>query len=273
MNLRTEKPGQKLVNLRKHIATYELDGGVATAVPLGHACADAMLRGGARHGALHEVYAEDASQAGSATGFASGFTARLAANKTIFWISTEYAALEYGGLCASGLIELGIDPSRVVVLRMAKSEDVLRASGDVLACASAGAVVIEIERHLKSLDLTASRRLSLAAAKRDVPAIVLRLASKPEPSAAETCWLIRGADSPPLTQIDDFGAPHFDVRLIRNRRGETGKWRLRWDCSNGLFGDTQDRRRAADIIGLATALADRPAAAEESARQAARQAI
>jgi protein ImuA len=65
---------------------------------------------------------------------------------------------------------------------MAKGEDVLRATGDVLACASVGTVVIEIERHLRALDLTASRRLSLAAANRDVPAILFRIAAKPEPS-------------------------------------------------------------------------------------------
>jgi protein ImuA len=268
MTVRSEKSGQKLAELRKSIASHELVGDVAATVPVGHACADAMLRGGLRHGALHEVYAGDASQAGPATGFASGFASRLSARKTLFWISTDYAALEYGGLSASGLIELGIDPSRIVVLRMAKGDDALRASGDVLACASVGAVVIEIERHLQSLDLTASRRLSLAAAKRDVPAVILRIASKPEPSAADTRWLIHAADSPPLTETDDFGAPQFDVRLIRNRRGENGEWRLAWDCSNGLFGDTKDRKRAADTIRLAAALADRPVAAKEAARQA-----
>jgi protein ImuA len=260
MEQEAQKSGQKLAELRKRIAA-PYGRGVATMVPLGHGCADALLRGGLRHGALHEVYASDASHAGSATGFASGFAVRLAANKTIFWISTEYAAMEYGGLSASGLIELGIDPARVVVLRMAKGDDVLRASGDVLTCTSTGAVVIEIERHLKSLDLTASRRLSLAAAKRDVPAVVLRIASKPEPSAAETRWLIHAADSPPLSELDDFGAPHFDVRLIRNRRGENGEWVLAWDCGNGLFGNTEDRRRATDTVRLATALADRPVAA------------
>jgi protein ImuA len=268
MRTRAENSDQKLAELRKSIATYEPGGGVATTVPLGHACADAVLHGGVRHGSLHEVYAADVSHAGAATGFASGFASRLAGNKSLFWISTDYAALEYGGLSASGLIELGIDPSRVIVLRMAKGEDVLRASGDVLACASVGAVVIEIERHLKALDLTASRRLSLAAANRDVPAILFRIAAKPEPSAAETRWLIRAADAPPRTELDDFGAPHFDVRLIRNRHGENGEWRLGWDCENGLFGNTEDRRRAADTIHLAAALADGSLAAEEAARAA-----
>jgi len=251
-----------LDSLRRTIAGLETGERDVRTTPLGSACADAVLQGGLRHDALHEIYAGDASQCGAATGFAAGFAARLSGGGDIVWITTDFCAREYGALCASGLCELGIDPARVLLLCLADGTDAVRAMADVLACKAVGAAVFESQGRVAALNPNTSRRLSFAAAQRGVPAIVLRLAAKPEASAAETRWLIHASASPPLDDVSDFGAPHFSARLLRNRHGENGEWRIEWNGNDGLFGSTYDRKRAADIVRLAAAAADGPLAAQ-----------
>jgi protein ImuA len=262
-----QRSAETLAALRKAIASCELHDTTGSTA-LGHACADELLKGGLRHGALHEVYAGDASQGASATGFASGFASRLGADKKLFWITTDFAILEYGRLNAKGLIELGIDPNRVILLRLAKGEDALRAASDILSTEAVGALVMEFPRAFKALDFTASRRLSLASAKQDIPTVVLRLGIKPQSSAAETRWLVFGESSDPPDPESDWGAPHYKVQLLRNRRGDVGDWTMGWDCNNALFGNTGTRRTTADHGRLVSASADGPADAEDEIRRA-----
>ena len=248
--------------LRRTLAGLKTAEASLRTTPLGAACADAVLQGGLRHDALHEIYAGDASQCGAATGFAAGFAARLSGSRDLVWLTTDFCAREYGVLCASGLVELGIDPSRLLLLRLSNGKDAVRAMADVLACKAVGAAILEVEGHVRTLNLNTSRRLSFAAARRDVPAILLRIAAKPEASAAETRWLIHASASPPLDDDSDFGAPHFRAQLLRNRHGGNGEWRIEWNGNNGLFGSTEDRRHSADFVRLAAAFADGPASAK-----------
>jgi protein ImuA len=261
------RSAETLAALRKAIASHELHDTTGTTA-LGHACADELLKGGLRHGALHEVYAGDVSQGAAATGFAGGFASRLGAGKTLFWVTTDYAILEYGALSARGLNELGIDPNRFVILRLARGEDSLKAASDILSTDAVGALVLEFPRAFKALDFTASRRLSLASAQRNIPTVVLRLGIKPQASAAETRWSVFGESSDPPDPESDWGAPHFRVQLLRNRRGELRDWKMGWDINNALFGDTSDRRTTANTGRLVSAPADRSADAESKIRRA-----
>lgn len=223
-----------LASLKRTLATYEL-GEHAELVPLGCPDADKALRDGLRPGVLHEVYPQNGSVAAAATGFATGLALRLSGKKPICWIAMDFASIEHGALSASGLLELGLDPSRIVYLRLAKGEDALRAAADVLACGSIGSVVLEVHGRVKAMDLKASRKLQLAAQAHGVSLILLRLGMLPEASTAETRWLIHPAKSPPITGEEDWGLPAFDVQLIRNRHGEVGHWRMGWDCDVGFF--------------------------------------
>src|SRR5665213_3995079 len=83
-------------------------------VPLGHEAADDCLKGGLQRGVLHEVFAESGHEA-AATGFATGLAVRIAAKKSILWIRQDFSALEFGELCATGLLEFGLDPSRILL--------------------------------------------------------------------------------------------------------------------------------------------------------------
>jgi protein ImuA len=199
---------------------------------LGHGAVDFCLKGGIRHGVLHEVYAAISHEA-AATGFVSGLAMRVSANKHMLWIRQDFSASEFGELSPIGLLELGLNPARIVLLSVTNAHDGLRAAHDALSCAALGAVVIEVLGNPKILDLVASRRLTLAAAQSSVTVFLLRLSAEPCASTAETRWLVQAAAS--QTQNDDWGYPAFDVSLVRNRHGKTGHWFMEWNCDGRIF--------------------------------------
>lgn len=226
-------------------------------VASGHPGVDACLRGGLRRGALHEIFAESGHEA-AATGFAAALAFRMAARKRLLWIRQDFAAGEFGGLDAGGLLELGLDPARLLLLRLADAANVLRAGGDALTCAALGALVIELAGEPKTLDLNASRRLALAGAQKGVTTFLLRFAAQPKVSTAETRWRVRAASS--SHRDEDWGFPTFDAELVRSRHGRTGRWILAWSCDDGFFRQSGGTR-AADSGAVVAPPADRPAAA------------
>ena len=214
---------------------------VPTRTPLGHGEADLCLSGGLQHGVLHEVFAVIGHEA-TATGFAAGLAARIAADKQSLWIRQDFSALEFGELSATGLLEFGFDPARMLLLCVANASDGLRAANDALSCAALGAVVIEIPGNPKILDLVASRRLTLAATKKSVTALLLRFGAQPDANSAETRWLVRSAASP--KGKEDWGYPIFEVDLVRNRHGKTGHWFMEWNCDERVFQNATTDHRA-----------------------------
>jgi protein ImuA len=200
--------------------------------PFGHSEIDLCLKGGILHGVLHEVFAAVGHEA-AATGFAAGLVARVAADKYSLWIRQDFSTHEFGELSPIGLLELGLDPARILLLSVTNASDGLRAAHDALSCAALGAVVIEIPGNPKILDLVASRRLTLAAAQKSVTAFLLQFSAQPCASTTETRWLVRGAAS--QTQNADWGYPVFEVDLVRNRHGKTGHWFMEWNCDERVF--------------------------------------
>jgi protein ImuA len=256
------EPGQteKLAALKRSLERAGLETRAHGVAPLGDDEPDATLKGGLRRGALHEVFACDA-HGGAATGFAAAIAARIVGTKHLLWIRQDFSALEHGEMFASGLIELGLDPSHVFLMRAADATDALRAGLDALTCAHLGAVIFEIPGSPKILDLSASRRITLAAESHGVTAILLRLSAQPMPSACETRWSISAA---PSDESDDWGAPVFDAELQRSRHGPVGHWVMEWN--HGVFTSIG---RKADSLCLAPAAFDRPHKAKEGLRRSA----
>ena len=217
--------------------------------PLGHGPADTVLRGGIRRGCLHEVFAAGAGQEAAASGFALAMAARvLTHRKWLLWVRQDFSAFEAGEIHGAGLLELGIDPSRVLSFRAPNATSALRAGAEGLDCKGLGAVIVEPWGEPKVFDLIASRRLTLAAQQHGVTAIVLRCNAGLQASTAETRWLVKSASSPPGE--DDWGRPRFDAALVRNRHGNCGQWIMEWDCNNGLFSEAHSQRLAAAASDL-----------------------
>jgi len=228
-----------LASLRGSIERIEAHGDAYSPrrVALGHAEADATLQGGLALGAMHEVFAEGGRQSAVATGFVAGLAGRAAARRPLVWVRQDFAEIETGALSMSGLAELGLDPRLLVTVRAADVEAALRTAADALACDALGVVVLEVWGEARQLDLVASRKLTLAAQASGVTGLLLRMAAEPQPSTAETRWIVRAAHSPPAAQTpwSAWGAPLFDAQLVRNRHGPVGRWIMEWKCDECLF--------------------------------------
>jgi protein ImuA len=242
---------EKLAALKASLARPGL-GTKILRVLLGHGEVDHCLKGGLQLGMLHEVFAVAGHEA-AATGFVAGLSARVSDDKHLLWIRQDFSAFEFGEISPTGLLELGLDPARMLLLCVSNASDGLRAAHDALSCMALGAVVIEIPGHPKILDLVASRRLTLAAMQKSVTTFLLRLGAEPDASTAETRWLVRTASS--SEREGDWGYPVFDVSLVRNRHGNTGHWLMEWNCDGRIF-----QSSTADHGAVVSATANGPSA-------------
>ena len=242
-----------LASLRGSIERIEAQGEAyrPDRVALGHAEADATLQGGLALGATHEVFAETGRQGAAATGFVAGLAGRVSARRPLVWVRQDFVELESGALSISGLAELGLDPRLLVTVRAADVDSALRTAADALACDALGAVVLEVWGEARQFDLVASRKLTLAAQVSGATCLLLRMAAEPQPSTAETRWIVRAAHSPPAASA--WGAPLFDAQLVRNRHGPVGRWIMEWKCDECLFS-----KPAAHPQPVAAAPAHRP---------------
>jgi protein ImuA len=198
---------------------------------------DALLAGGLRRDGLHEIRSGLSRDSGAATGFAAAILARLADvdARPILWVVESAAAEEAGTLYGVGLARLGLDPKRLIIVRVRKPIDALWVAEEGLACRGLSAVLTEIRGAPRLLDLTATRRLALRA-RSGVMGLLLRQSDVSEPSAATTRWL---AGPLPATTLGDYAAgigfPAWRLNLERNRRGTTGAIDVEWDHARRAF--------------------------------------
>ena len=192
------------------------------AVSTGLPAIDALLpEGGLLTGALHEVEAGPspsgrvAAHDGAALGFAAHLLGRFAARTpgTLLWCrrpSGVFDAPPYAPALAAWF-----DPARLLVVTARRDEDVFWAMEEGLRCPGIAAVLGET----RAADATAGRRLSLAAEKTGVPALLLRPQPAPPQSVCVTRWRIASAPSRSTPGLHDVGAPRWRLELRRNRFG------------------------------------------------------
>ena len=213
----------------------------APARPLGVAAIDRVLGGGLAIGRVHELFAQEAGDEASAMGFAVMLARRLIGGDaepggaTLLWLREE-AVQRRAPLHGPGLAHLGLDPARLVLGVLPDAKALLRAGVDALRCTALGAVVLELGGNPALLDLTASRRLALAAEASGVTPLLLRLhGARPAPSAAQTRWQVTSAPCAPLA-ADTPGQSMLGLALLRQRGGPAGfEWTVKWDRDAGSF--------------------------------------
>ena len=183
---------------------------------------------------LHEIHGD-----APATALAFAFAAARASRKPILLARTPRRAPLPLRLHGEGLAALGIDPARLLLVEAPDDDALLQAGLDAARCNGLAAVVLETRGALPRYDLTASRRLVLAAERSGVPVIVLRGEAAPRTSAAHSRWIVRSTPSaapahPLLAGLT--GSAACEVELSRRRGGPAGmRWRLEWDEANGDF--------------------------------------
>jgi protein ImuA len=221
----------------------------------GVASLDAALTGGLARGCVHEIYAAEPGDAAAVAGFAAAVAMGMSGReRTVLWLREQRHAGSAGILQANGWAQLGGTPGHGLVGQVPDALSLLRAAADALRCAKLGAVILESRGAMRALDLTASRRLVLAAEKSGVPLLLLRIDAAPVPSAARTRWQVAAAPSRALPG-NAPGSPAFDLTLLRQRSGPCGlDWRLEWDRDQCKF-------REAPVSGAMVSVpVDRPLA-------------
>ena len=244
--LPAEPMGQHLSRLRRVLAKSEALPEEVRPLALGLAELDRALGGGLPCAALHDL-----SAAPVHLGAATGFTLALAAlspekAKQTLWIATDFGMLETGALYGPGLDAIGVSTERLLVVRVARPIDALFAAEEALKCRALSAVVIELSGEA---DLTATRRLILAAREGGALGLLLRHKLGDAPSAAFTRWQVAAAPSVP-DEFGGLGPTTFHLSLTRNRRGPCGAWTLSWNHHERIF--------KALSVGVAAAPLDRP---------------
>lgn len=222
---------QALGALRRRIVDLERKQRVGAApaaravVSTGHDAIDRTLGGGLARARLHELVAAGGGDGTSVRGFAAMLGVRF--DGPLLWIGGD------GTLHGPGLSEIGLNPNCVTFIAVRDEASLLATAADVLRCPAVGVAVIETA----GLDLTASRRLTLAAEASGATALVLRIGGQAAPSAAQTRWGIAAAPSRAL-EPEAPGHPSFDVELLRQRGGIAGlQWRVEWKRDRRCFID------------------------------------
>lgn len=249
-------PSKHLFALRQQ--AFEHSAVIQNPVTFGTDAFDHRIRGGLTQHALHEVYAASAEDASAAAAFVMMIAMRACpAGRPIIWVRENRCDRRTGHIHAAGLLELGFNPDDLVIVDAPDTLAALRAGADIVKCGQVGVVVIEPWGKAPLLDLTASRRLTMAAAASGVLTLVLRVDAEPVASAAQTRWQVAAAPSCPLA-ANAPGHPAFDIALLRHRGGISGfETRLEWNS---------DTRSFAPLSGGAPAV---PAHETDQARKAA----
>ena len=220
---------------------------------LGASALDAILGGGLPLATLHEIRAGESRDSGSAAGFALALISRLMERggpASVIWISEADFRRETGGLYAPGLLALGMDPGRIVHVSARTGTEALWAFEAALACAGLDAAICELRQA--SLDLSVTRRCVLRAREAGVTGLLLRLASQPEPSAAELRFRLAPA---PAGQIGRFaagvGRMAWNMALEKNRGGQTGAFTVEWNAYERCFAERGSERGDERGAGMA----------------------
>lgn len=192
-----------------------------TAREAGESCADKAWLSLVGRAAMHEFYTTRQIDAAGAGGCALAFTCSLTQGRPLLWVRHDAMDREVGTLHASGISDLGLDPAGMILLRARNTQSALQAALEGARCSSLGAVIVEFWGEASAYDLTASRRLSLAAKASGVPVFLLRSAARPAPSTADTRWQVHAAPSG-LRAARAPGDPRFALTLLRARNGQEG---------------------------------------------------
>ncbi|WP_246543640.1 hypothetical protein [Novosphingobium profundi] len=158
------------------------------------------------------------------------------------WVQDARAIQRSGRPYRAGLPE-GLR-HRLIHVAVKTAQDALFALEEGLRCRDLAFVIGEITGNPRALDMTASRRLGLAAERHGVPLWLVRLDARRDLSSARMRWEVASAPSPaPGWNAQAPGTQSWQAELFRARRHPPGQWILR-----------EDGRLVAEKVGAAAEL-------------------
>ncbi len=211
-----------LARLRRRIGLLERGRGRSPGetLPTGCRTLDGVLPGGGfSRRALHEVTGP------AATAFAAALALRaLAGGGRLLWCLTDAGARRRGTPYLPGLVGLGLDHRRLLLVRCPDERELLRTMEEALRCPAVACVLGECER----LGPTADRRLQLAAERGGGIALLLG-GVRPDPVPLAAATRVRAAP---------FFLPGrriFRLDLWRVRGGTPWRGMVEWDERTRAF--------------------------------------
>lgn len=182
-----------------------------------------------------EVFASGGEGTGAALALAlarDALHAETEDQRPWLWVQDKAALRLSGRPYRPGLPE----PLRHRLIHVAATtpEDALFALEEGLRCRDLAFVIGEIAGNPRSLDFTASRRLSLAAEKHGTALWLVRLDARSDLGSARMRWRVAAAASPPPRWNPQApGQPTWAAELFRAHTFQPGHWTLR-DDGNAL---------------------------------------
>lgn len=176
-------------------------------------------------GVTHEFISNAPEEMAATAGFLSGLVALMTKDSgSVAWIGKQRH------IYAPGLAAYGLDPKRILFIQAERDRDALWAMEEALRCKGLAAVVGEVA----DADLTATRRLQLAAEESGATGILLRAnPKKTGTSACVTRWHIRPMQSVAESGLPGVGVTRWHAELLKTRGGRPAAWDIEW--KNGRF--------------------------------------
>ena len=194
--------------------------------------------GGLARSGLHDITPKRYGDLPAAMGFALALALRRLADpserRPVLWCRLAREEREYGRLYGHGLESLGLARHRFVTVTLKRPMALLWTMEEALKCGALSLVIADADA--KEADLTATRRLGLAAqAGKSAGLLVFARAAAPA-TASHTRWLASPALSrAPLHDTAAPGLPAWTLELTRARGGRPGAWTVEWQNAPHRF--------------------------------------
>ncbi|WP_207536671.1 ImuA family protein [Sabulicella rubraurantiaca] len=172
---------------------------------------------GIARAAVHEIRA---TAIGSGTAFSAMVLGR--SGGTVLWISDDLLLAPW----PPGLAALGLTPDRLVLAQASRPMDALWAMEEALRSPAISGVLL---LGGAEPDLSAQRRLQLAAAAGGGVGLILRTEEEPPLAGTASRWRVGG-----IAGIGGLADPRWSLELLRVRAGRpAGPWAVTWRASSG----------------------------------------
>lgn len=142
----------------------------------------------------------------------------------VILVMSRRALRDFGHPYGHGLAQFGLDVGELILVEADKDIDALWGIEEALR--AQGCVALVAGAVTGSIDLTAARRLNLAAASTGTPLVVLRTGGA-DAGPAATRWRIETAPAQ-RDPYGGFGRWRWRAHLERCRNGRPGDWLIEW---------------------------------------------
>ena len=182
-------------------------------IPIADAVDRWMPHGGLSLGCIHEV---KGTSLASPLAFASILSARIAGDQgNIVYIAPDRS------LHPLGLLPYGMRLDQLLLVFVRRSKDLSWAVMEALRCPQVSAVMAVLD----GADLTASRRLQLAAESSGATGFLLGHITSAPIAAPITRWKVSSKVGKPGQRFDE---PTWTLDLLYCRGGRPGSWTIEW---------------------------------------------